>query len=381
MKMIPVLLGWYLYTFTQSKFILGMLGLSEVIPAILMALPAGVKVDRSDRHNLIIKCLGLYLMISIVLVFLVSDAVHLINEWRTGLIFLAVGITGLIRAYISPGFSAFLAQLVAKDNLVKAASINSMAWLSASILGAILAGWLVVFLTESQVFVVISCIMFMSMIVFTKISPKEIAYQQGKTRTWESVREGLDFVWGQKALFGAMGLDMLAVLFGGAVALLPVFVQDVLHGGPQAFGYLSSATYLGNFIAILYLTKFPLQGKQGSKLIWSIIGFGACIIVFALSKSVILSFVALFVSGLFDGVSVIVRGTIFQIFVPDHMRGRVSAVNSIFINSSNELGQFESGVAASLMGTIPSVIFGGTMTILVSAFAWFKIPSLKKLEY
>lgn len=219
------------------------------------------------------------------------------------------------------------------------------------------------------------------MIVFTKISPKEIAYQQGKTRTWESVREGLDFVWGQKALFGAMGLDMLAVLFGGAVALLPVFVQDVLHAGPQAFGYLSSATYLGNFIAILYLTKFPLQGKQGSKLIWSIIGFGACIIVFALSKSVILSFVALFVSGLFDGVSVIVRGTIFQIFVPDHMRGRVSAVNSIFINSSNELGQFESGVAASLMGTIPSVIFGGTMTILVSAFAWFKIPSLKKLEY
>lgn len=381
MKMIPVLLGWYLYTLTQSKFILGMVGLSEVVPAILLALPAGVKVDRSDRHRLITKCLGFYLMTAILLGCLVTESIPLANDLRIILIFLAVGVTGFIRAYISPAFSAFLAQLVAKEHLVKAASVNSMAWLLASILGAIIAGWLVVFLTESQVFIIISGIILLSIFIFKKISPKEIAYQQGKTKTWESVREGLDFVWSQKALFGAMGLDMLAVLFGGAVALLPVFAQDILNAGPQAFGYLTSATYLGNFVAILFLTYFPLRGKQGAKLIWSIIGFGVCIIVFAWSKSVILSFVALFVSGLFDGVSVIVRGTIFQIFVPDQMRGRVSAVNSIFINSSNELGQFESGVAASLMGTVPSVVFGGTMTILVSALAWIKIPSLKKLEY
>lgn len=255
--MIPVLLGWYLYTMTQSKIILGMVGLSEVIPAILLALPAGVKVDRSDRHRLILKCLVFYLMTSVVLGCLVAEVIHLAKDLRIVLIFLAVGITGFVRAYISPAFSAFLAQLVAKDQLVKAASVNSMAWLLASIFGAIVAGWLVVYLTESQVFIVISCIMLLSIYIFNNIAPKEITYQQGKTKTWESVKEGVDFVWSQKALFGAMGLDMLAVLFGGAVALLPVFAKDILNAGPQAFGYLTSATYLGNFVAILFLTNFP----------------------------------------------------------------------------------------------------------------------------
>jgi MFS family permease len=163
--------------------------------------------------------------------------------------------------------------------------------------------------------------------------------------------------------------------------LLPVFAKDILHTGPQGLGWLMAATYLGNFVAIAWLTSKPLKNKQGKILLYMVAGFGLCILVFAFSKNFWLSFAALFISGLFDGVSVIIRGTIVQLFVPDEMRGRVSAVNSIFVNSSNELGQFESGVAASIMGTVPSVIFGGSMTLLITIYTWFKAPSLRKFEY
>ena len=174
---------------------------------------------------------------------------------------------------------------------------------------------------------------------------------------------------------------MFAVLFGGAVALLPVFAKDILHVGPEGLGWLMAATYLGNFIAIALLTRRPLKNKQGKTLLYMVAGFGICILIFAVSNNFWLSFAALFVSGLFDGVSVIIRGTIVQLFVPDEMRGRVSAVNSIFVNSSNELGQFESGIAASVMGTVPSVIFGGCMTLLITIVTWIKAPTLRKFEY
>jgi MFS family permease len=292
-----------------------------------------------------------------------------------------VALTGLIRAYYSPASSAIIAQIVKPEELVQAATTNSMSWLIAAITGPFLAGLMIGFLEVSFSFGIVAAFIVIGIGVFWKISPKPVSYIKGKTKTWESVKEGLSFVYHQKALLGAMGLDMFAVLFGGAVALLPVFAKDILHVGPQGFGLLMSATYLGNFLALLYFANRPLQNRQGYKLLYSVAGFGVCIIVFALSDSVIISFIALMVSGLFDGVSMIVRGTIFQLFVPDQMRGRVSSVNSIFINSSNELGQFESGVAASIMGTVPSVLFGGTMTLLISTYAYFKIPALKKLEY
>jgi MFS family permease len=185
----------------------------------------------------------------------------------------------------------------------------------------------------------------------------------------------------QKALLGAMSLDMFAVLFGGATALLPVFANDILFVGAQELGWLVAATYIGNFVAIGWLMQKPLKKKQGKTLLYAVAGFGICILVFAISKNFWLSFAALFVSGLFDGISVIIRGTVVQLFVPDEMRGRVSSVNSMFINSSNELGQFESGVAATAIGTVPSVIFGGCMTLLVTIFTWFKAPGLRKFEY
>ena len=297
------------------------------------------------------------------------------------LIYFAVFLTGIIRAYSSPAINAFLAQLVTVESLVKAASINSMSWLIAAVIGPFVAGILIGFVNVTWSFILVCVLMLSAIIIFGRITPKAISWNKGKTRTWDGVKEGLKFVYHQKALLGAISLDMFAVLFGGAVALLPVFAKDILHVGPQGFGMLMSATYLGNFLAIAYLTAKPLRQSQGKYLIYSVAGFGLCIIVFALSKSFLLSFMALLVSGLFDGVSVIIRGTVFQLFVPDEMRGRVSSVNSIFVNSSNELGQFESGVTAAYMGTIPAVLFGGTMTLLISIFSWFKIPALKKFEW
>jgi len=383
LRMTPVLLGWKLYEVTGSKLALGILGLSEVIPAVLMALPAGVKVDKSNKHRLISICIALYLLLMIGLLITTSSwfaafSSRSIIEWS---IYAIIFGTGIVRAFSSPAFNSFIAQLVPTASLVKAASINSMCWLIAAVAGPAMAGLLLGYAGITIAFIIVCSSIIISLFLFQLIKAKPVSWQPGKTKTWDSVKEGLQFVFNQKAILGALSLDMFAVLFGGAVALLPVFAKDILHIGPQGLGWLIAATYLGNFVAIGWLTYSPLKNKQGKTLFWSVAGFGLCILIFAISKNYWLSFAALFISGLFDGISVIIRGTIVQLFVPDEMRGRVSSVNSIFITSSNELGQFESGVAASVMGTVPSVIFGGTMTLIVTIFTWFKAPVLRKFEY
>ena len=382
-RMTPVLLGWRLYEITGSKLSLGILGLSEVIPAISFALPAGVKVDRSNKHRLLSICIAVYFFIMLGLMLVTS---HWMQEHTTkstiewciyGLVFT----TGLTRAYSGPAFNSFLVQLIPSESLVKAVSINSMAWLIAAVAGPAMAGVLMGYTNITIAFIPVCGFIAIGFLVFQKIKPKPVSWQPGSSKTWDAVKEGLRFVFHKKALLGAISLDMFAVLFGGAVALLPAFASDILHVGPQGLGWLVAATYLGNFVAIAWLTTRPLKKKQGEKLLYVVAGFGLCILVFALSKNFWLSFIALFASGLFDGVSVIIRGTVVQLFVPDEMRGRVSAVNSIFINSSNELGQFESGLTADKMGTVPSVIFGGCMTLLVVIITWFKAPGLRKFEY
>ena len=195
------------------------------------------------------------------------------------------------------------------------------------------------------------------------------------------MKEGVRFVFKTKELLGALSLDLFAVFFGGAVAMIPVFAQDILKCGPVGYGWLNAASDIGSVTIIITLTFFPINGGQGKKLMYAIAGFGICIITFALSKMFWLSFAALVISGLLDGISVVIRGTILQLKTPDNMRGRVMSVNSMFINSSNEFGQFESGVAAKLLGVIPSVVFGGCMTLLVVTTTWFKAPALKEMEY
>src|SRR6187549_772640 len=381
--MSPVLLGWKLYEVTGSKLSIGILGLSEVIPAVLLALPAGVKVDRSNKHRLISICMALYFVLMIGLLIVTSQWFTSSKQLIQWLIYGLVFCTGVIRAYSSPAINAFLAQLVSQESLVRAISINSMTWLIAAVTGPALAGLLLGYTNITVAFIISCSSILIAVLLFQLIKAKPVSWQSGKITTWEGVKEGLNFVLHnkQRALLSAISLDMFAVLFGGAVGILPVFAVDILQIGPEKLGWLYAATYLGNFIAIALLISKPLKKKQGKTLLYVVAGFGICILIFAISKNFWLSFAALFVSGLFDGVSVIIRGTIVQLFVPDEMRGRVSSVNSIFVNSSNELGQFESGVAASVMGTVPSVIFGGCMTLLVTIVTWVKAPTLRKFEY
>lgn len=223
--------------------------------------------------------------------------------------------------------------------------------------------------------------MSIALIVLTQLKPKPPVQQEGERKTIESVKEGLRFVYKTKEILGAYTLDMFAVLFGGAVAMVPVYAKDILKIGPIGFGWLNGAADIGAIFIVILLAFFPMKSAQGKKLLIAVGGFGACIILFAVSKWFFLSFAALLIAGMLDGISVVVRGTVMQLKTPDHMRGRVSSVGSMFINSSNELGQFESGLAARLMGVVPSVVFGGCMTLLVVVITWFKAPTLRKFEY
>src|SRR5205085_4438029 len=229
--------------------------------------------------------------------------------------------------------------------------------------------------------IIITFMVLISSLFLARLKQKPSLNKRGEKKTWDSVIEGLRFVFKTKELLGALSLDLFAVLFGGAVAMVPVFARDILKVGAQGFGFLNAASDMGAICSVVLLTAFPMHYKQGYKLMFAVFGFGVCIILFGLSKLYVLSFIALLISGMLDGISVVIRGTIMQLKTPDSMRGRVMSVNSMFINSSNELGQFESGLMAKLLGVVPSVVFGGCMTIGVVIVTWFKAPSLRKMQY
>jgi hypothetical protein len=263
-----------------------------------------------------------------------------------------------------------------------AASLSSTSWLSASILGHASAGFLIAGIGTNGTFLVILGFVLTSAFVLSKVPKQPIVQTNLSVRAWDSVKEGLRFVFSSKILLGAISLDLFAVLFGGAVALIPEFAERVLAVGPIGFGWLNAAMDIGSVITIATLTFIPLTKKQGYKLFYAIAGFGACIIIFGISKIYWISFAALMLAGMLDGISVVIRSTVLQLTTPDEMRGRVSSVNSMFINSSNELGQFESGFTTRIFGgAVPAVIFGGSMTLLVVMITWFKAPGLRKFEY
>jgi predicted MFS family arabinose efflux permease len=290
--------------------------------------------------------------------------------------------TGAIRAFAGPATNAIIAQLVPKDILQFAVNISSTTWLAASILGHASAGFLIALAGVHNTFYVVFIYVLLAAFGLSRIRKKPVVVTNTNIRTWESVKEGLNYVFKHKILLAAISLDLFAVLFGGAVALIPEFAERVLDVGPIGFGWLNAAIDIGSVIMIIIITLTPLRKKQGLLLLFVVGGFGLCIIVFGLSKIYWLSFLALIIAGMLDGISVIIRGTILQLTTPDEMRGRVSSVNSMFINSSNELGQFESGFTAKILGGAQrAVIFGGIMTIVVVIISWFRAPRLRKFEY
>lgn len=383
LRMMGTLVGWWIYELTNDPFSIGLIGLSEVIPAVSLALYAGHIIDLSEKRRMILRGMILYLLCASTLLLLSSGLldtrVH--KNWVVIGIYTVIFCTGIIRAFTGPVFGVIISAIVPKSHLQNAVTWSQGTWLSASVTGHAVGGLLIAWLGISGTLGCITSIILIALLVMTKLKPKPPLNEKGEKRTWESVKEGLLYVYRTKEVLGALSLDLFAVLFGGAVAMVPVFAKDILHVGAQGFGLLNAALDIGSIIIVVLLTISPLRRQQGRKLLFAVAGFGICIICFALSKWFLLSFFALMIAGMLDGISVVVRGTILQLRTPDHIRGRVMSVNSMFINSSNELGQFESGVAAKLMGVIPSVIFGGCMTLLVVVVTWFKAPGLKKFEY
>lgn len=375
--------GWLVYQLTKDPLSLGILGLAEVIPAVSFALYAGHVVDITDRRRMLLVTMSLFSICAIGLFILSSSLIqkHLTITMIVYGIYTVIFFTGLIRSFSGPSFTAVLSQLVPKELLARAAAASSATWLIASICGHALGGFMIAGFGYGITFSAIVIVLWIAVYSMSKLSPKPPSRQAGGKETWESVKEGLRFVWNTKDLLGAMSLDLFAVLFGGAVALIPVFATDILKVGPIGFGWLNAASDIGSIAMILWLTFKPLKRKQGRILLYAVAGFGVCIIIFGLSAWYWLSFVALLASGALDGISVVIRSTIMQLKTPNEMRGRVASVGSMFINSSNELGQFESGVTAKLMGTVRAVLFGGIMTLVVVTITWFKAPTLRETEF
>lgn len=383
LRMMATLVGWWVYEITRDPLAVGLIGLSEVIPAISLALYAGHVIDISDKRKMMLKGVVLYTLCAGILFSLslllsrgsIQQTPALIGIYAT------IFLTGVIRSFTGPTFHAILAQTVPREILPNAISWNQSAWLTGSVTGHALGGFLIAGFQNTGTLATILVVLCIAFSFLFRILPKPPESINVEKKTWESVKEGLKFVVGTKEVLGALSLDMFAVLFGGAVAMVPVFAKDILNIGPIGFGWLNAAADIGAICTVIAITLFPLQKKQGRILLFCVAGFGLCIILFGLSKWFLLSFFALLISGVLDGISMVIRGTILQLKTPNELRGRVMSVNSMFINSSNELGQFESGVMARLLGIVPSVVFGGCMTIAVVIVTWFKAPGLRKMEY
>ncbi len=383
LRMVATVVAYKLFHLTKSSFAIGIVGLSEFVPVFSLALYAGHIVDRSDKRTLLLKGILSYsaCVLGLLVVTLPTVEGSLQVSQITWLFYAIVFCTGIIRAFAGPTSNAIIAQLVPRENLQFAASISSTSWLAASILGHASAGFLIAFIGVHSTFYVILAYVWIAAFILSRIEKKPILHTDMTIRAWDSVKEGLRFVFNHKILLGAISLDLFAVLFGGAVALIPEFADRILKVGAIGFGWLNAAIDIGSIIMIITITFFPLLKKQGRILMMVVAGFGLCIIVFGVSRFYWLSFAALVIAGMLDGISVVIRGTVLQLTTPDVMRGRVSSVNSMFINSSNELGQFESGFTARIMGAVPAVIFGGSMTLLVAIISWIKAPGLRKFEY
>lgn len=377
-----IVIEWQVYTLTKDPLSLGIIGLMEIIPAFTMALFAGHIVDQKEKRNLLLKCIGAFSLISLGL-FLVTWESVVVN-WSTTTILYAVYALvffgGFLRSFFGPTIFSLVALIVPKKIYPNAATWNSSTWQVAGVLGPAFGGFSIGWIGVHWSLCIIFGLVLLSLLILLKIKRKPILNPNIGESVGESLKEGLRFVFKTKAILGAMTLDMIAVLFGGAIALLPVFAQDILKVGSEGFGVLRAAPAVGAFLTMLITAYIPISKNAGMKLIAAVFGFGLCILVFGLSSIYWISLLALFFSGMTDGVSMVIRQTILQIKTPDHMRGRVSSVNSMFVGSSNELGAFESGLTAKLMGTVTAVVFGGTMTLVTAVTAGLVSPSFRKLD-
>ncbi len=411
-----VVAGWEIYSITKDPFSLGLIGLAEAIPAISIALYAGHLADISNKRNLLLASLVGMFISSLGLTIFTTEYMRSINSDSVTvmLMYAFIFTTGLARGFYGPTATSIIPQIVLtndatiqknplpdtaldaiediaeqktedkssqNEQLIKASTMNSTVWQMSAIIGPALGGFIYAGLGMTiSMIIVLFCIV-TGIILFTRVASKPPVQLNNTEPVIERLKQGIRFVFQNKVILTALSLDMFSVLFGGAVALLPVFAEDILECGPQGLGILRAMPSLGAVITISYISWKKIPGRIGYTLLWAVAGFGVTIILFGLSTNFYLSMVLLFLNGAFDSVSVVIRSNIIQLLTPDEMRGRVAAVNTMFIGSSNELGAFESGTAARLMGTVPSVVFGGTVTLLIVGFTALKSKAIKTFNY
>ena len=377
-----IIVEWEVYSLTKDPLSLGLIGLVEVIPAVSTALFAGHIVDQREKKMLFVQCITAFLLVAIGYYFITSPYVYDNYENSQILIgiYILVFLGGFIRAFIGPTIFSLVALIVPKRVYPNAATWSSSTWQLAVVLGPAFAGFSIAWIGVHNSMGIVLATIVIGLLLIGFIKKKPILNPKIGEPIFQSLKAGLNFVYKTKAILVALTLDMVAVLFGGAIALLPIYAQDILNVGSEGFGILRAAPAVGSVLMMVASAHIPLTVNAGKKLLLAIFCFGISIIVFGVSDIFWLSVFALFMYGLTDGVSMIIRQTILQLKTPDEFRGRVASVNSIFVGSSNELGAFESGATAKLMGTVPAVVFGGVMTILTVGFTAIKFPKFRSLD-
>jgi MFS family permease len=372
-EMQAVAVGWQVYDITHRALDLGLVGLAQFLPAILLFLVSGHASDRFERRRVLSVCYAGYGLCSGLLLFIAERGVHSVRPIYWVLILL-----GVVRSFNGTASRSILPQLVPEEHFANAVAWNATTFQTATILGPSLGGILyAAFRGPSAVYAgaMIVALGALASMYRIKTRPQTRKREPISAKT---VLAGLSFIWREKLILGAISLDLFAVLLGGAVALLPVYAREILHTGPWGLGLLRTAPGVGAALTAALLAHRPLRGRAGPTLLWSVAGFGICTIIFGVSRSLVLSLAALIFLGAADMVSVIIRATLVQLRTPDEMRGRVMAVDMVFIGTSNELGQFESGVTAQWFGTVPAVLLGGVGTLVVIALWAWRFPELRR---
>jgi MFS family permease len=379
-QMQSVIVGWQIYQLTHDALSLGLIGLAEAIPFLSFSLFTGHVADVVRRKKIIVLSNFAYFICAIGLL-TVSTRLHIILDQYGALpIYIIIFLSGIARGFLSPAQGAYAAQLVPRELFGNASTWNSLAWQTAAVTGPAIGGLVYGFSGIGTAYIIVVILTAVGFTFVTFVSNKPLPERTVNESILQSLSHGLKFVFSNQIIVSAITLDMFAVFFGGAVSVLPIFADQILHTGAEGLGLLRAAPAVGAIIMSIVQAYHPFFKNAGRNLLFCVFGFGLSMISFAISKSIYISMFVLMVSGMFDNVSVIMRSTIVQLYTPDEMRGRVSAVNGIFIGSSNELGSFESGVAAKLLGLIPSVIFGGSMTLIVVGAVRKFAPKLKKLN-
>lgn len=377
-----IVIEWQVYSLTKDPLSLGIIGLMEIIPAFTMALFAGHIVDQREKRNLFALCIAAFSLISLGLFLLTSK--EIVADWSTQSIlysiYALVFFGGFLRSFFGPIIFSLVALIVPKKIYPNAATWSTSTWKTAAVLGALFGGFFISWIGVSKTLCVVFFLVLVAFCLVFLIKKKPILNKKIGEPVKESLKAGVRFVFQNKAILGALTLDMIAVLFGGTVAILSVFAQDVLEVGSEGFGILNASISMGSIVTMFATTYIPISKNTGKKLLVSVFIFGVSIIGFGLSNIFWLSVLMLFISGAADGISMIIRQTILQLKTPDDMRGRVSSVNSMFVGSSNELGAFESGLAAKIMGPVAAVVFGGSMTLITVFAIGVKNPVLRELD-